>query len=87
MSEIPYNELAALLIEASPIVIPDDRRAPEETVDAIMDALSLTQIREHLLLHLTIDHWAVDYEQPPTDLDLPRQLRRQDQREQAAERC
>ena len=87
MSEIPYIDLAALLIEGSTVVSPDDRCGPEETVEAIMDALSLTQLREHILLHLTIDNWAVDYEQPPTDLDLPRHLRRQDQREQAAERC
>jgi len=60
MSAIPYIDLAALLIEGSTIGIPDDRRGPEETVDAIMDALSLTQLRDHLLLHLTIGNWAVD---------------------------
>ena len=83
MSEIPYIDLAALLIEGLTVVIPDDRRGPEETVDAIMDALSLRQLREHLLLHLAVDNWAVDYEQPPTHLDLPRQH----QGEQAAEAC
>jgi hypothetical protein len=61
MSEIPYIDLAALLIEGSTVVIPDDRSGPEETVDAIMDPLSLRQLREHLLLHLTVDKWAVDY--------------------------
>ena len=68
MSPIPYIDLAALLIEGSTVVSPDDRCGPEETVEAIMDALSLTQLREHILLHLTIDNWAVDYEQPPADL-------------------
>jgi hypothetical protein len=60
MSTIPYNELAELLLETSMTVVADAPCRPEETADAIIDALSLTQLREHLLMHLTIDSWTVD---------------------------
>ena len=60
MSIIPYNELAELLLETSTTVGADAPCRPEETADAIIDALSLAQLREHLLLHLTIDSSTVD---------------------------
>ena len=66
MSTFPYNEIAELLIQDSMTVTRDDPGGPERRVDAIMDALSLTRLREYLLLHLTIDTegWAADSELP-----------------------
>jgi hypothetical protein len=61
MSIIPYNELAELLLDTSSTAGADESCCPEETADAIIDALSLTQLREHLLLHLTIDSSTVDF--------------------------
>jgi hypothetical protein len=59
MTAIPYNEIAELLLVTSTTASAAGCR-PEETADAIIDALSMTQLREHLLLHLTIDNWPID---------------------------
>jgi hypothetical protein len=65
MSTFPYNEIAELLIEDSVAVSRDQPGDPEQRADAIMEVLSLTRLREYLLLHLTIDPegWAVEAEQ------------------------
>jgi hypothetical protein len=54
------KEIAELLLVTSTTASADDC-GPEETADAIIDALSMTKLREHLLLHLTIDTWPVDF--------------------------
>ena len=55
MSTFPYNEIAALLIEDSAALRPDDHRHPTQAADSIVDAFSLTRLREYVHLHLTID--------------------------------
>ncbi len=75
MSTFPYNEIAELLIVDAMTVSPDEPRDPARRADDIMNVLSLTRLREYLLLHLTIatESWAADSELPHAGVDLASQ--------------
>ena len=65
-----YIDIAADLIGDWKTLEPDPGE-PAETADAIMAAFSLTQLREHLVLHLTIDGVPdTDIDEVITDFDL-----------------
>jgi hypothetical protein len=50
-----YIDIAAQLIDDSFSIDPDRAGAPEQIADEIMASLSLTRLRECVILHLIVD--------------------------------
>ena len=50
-----YIDIAAQLIHDSFIIDPGRAGEPEQIADEIMASLSLSRLREYVILHLTID--------------------------------
>jgi hypothetical protein len=55
-----YIDIAAQLIDDSFQVDPDRAGEPEQMADAIMASLSLTTLREYVVLHLVLDRTGDD---------------------------
>lgn len=61
-----YLDIAAQLIDGSVSIDPDDARKPEQIADEIMASLSLSRLREYVILHLIVEREG-DYGQGESD--------------------